>query len=90
MCASKMSAEEFASLKNEIETHQADVDAAFGRLDDFLRRSGRQTRGDTSTESASQTNGERLVLLERLVEAMTRLNAAYKKYVLLLEKRVGY
>lgn len=85
-----MSAEEFARLKNDIETYQKDVDAAFGRLDDFLRRSGRQARGGTSTKSASQANGERLVLLERLMEATTRLNAAYKKYVLLLEKRVGF
>lgn len=85
-----MSAEELARLKGEIETYQAEVDAAFGRLDDFLRRSGKQASEETSTNSASQMTGDRLALYERLMEAMTRLNASYKKYVRLLERRIGF
>ncbi len=77
-------------MKDEIETYQVEVDAAFGRLDDLLSRSRRQASEDASAESASQATGERLVLLEKLMEAMTRLNAAYKKYVRLLEERIGF
>jgi len=32
--------------------------------------------------------GEKVVLLERLMEAMSRLNAAYREYVQALEKKI--
>ena len=85
-----MSAEELARLKDQIEKHQVEVDAAYGRLDDFLRKSGRQAPQDTSNKSASQARGDRLVPYEKLMEAMTRLNAAYKEYVRLLERKIGF
>lgn len=85
-----MSAEEFARLKHDIESGQVEVDRAFMRLDDYVRRQGGKTELGSSTESPSQEGSERYVLLEHLMEAMSRLNASYKMYVKMLEKRVGF
>ena len=82
-----MSAGEFARLKHDIESEQAAVDRAFGQLDDFDRKNnGKAALGQRS----SQVAGERYALLERLMEAMSRLNASYKVYVKMLEERIGF
>ena len=85
-----MRAEEFARLKHEVETRQADVDKAFAMLDDFVRKHDEQAGRDTPSEIARKGMGEKVVLLERLMEEMSRLNAAYREYVQALEKKVGF
>jgi len=84
-----LSAEEFARLKHDIESKQIEVDEAFARLDAFDRKRDSERELDPS-ESLSQQATERLALLERLMEAMSKLNAAYKIYVKMLEKRIGF
>lgn len=85
-----MSAEEFARLKHEIESGQEEVDRAFRQLDDHVRRHNGKSESGPSAESIDQEAKERYVLLERLMEAMSRLNASYKIYVRMLEKRIGF
>jgi hypothetical protein len=85
-----LNAEEFARLKHEVETRQTNVDLAFARLDDFARRHDREAGRDSSTGSARNEAEEKVVLLERLMEAMSRLNASYRDYVQALEKKVGF
>lgn len=82
-----MSAEEFARLKHDIESRQVEVDRAFARLDDFEHAGEADS---DSTESSGRQAGERLALLESLMETMSKLNASYKVYVELLERRVGF
>ena len=85
-----MSAEEFARLKHDIESRQVEVDRAFARLDDFVHEHDERTELDSSTKSFSRQAKERLALVERLMEAMSKLNASYKIYVELLEKKIGF
>jgi hypothetical protein len=85
-----LSAEEFARLKYDIESRQVEVDRAFARLDDFVRKHNDKADLDSSTKSFSQEAKERYALLEFLMEAMSRLNASYKIYVKMLEKRIGF
>ena len=85
-----MSAEEFARLKHDIESKQAEVDRAFARFDDFVRKHNGEAELDLSAKSFSQQAKERLALLEHLMEAMSRLNASYKIYVKMLEERIGF
>jgi hypothetical protein len=85
-----LSAEEFARLKHDIESKQVEVDRAFARLDDFVRKHDDEAKLDSSPKSFSQQAKERLALLEHLMEAMSRLNASYKIYVKMLEERIGF
>jgi hypothetical protein len=85
-----LNAEEFARLKHEIGTRQTNVDKAFAMLDDFVRKHDGQAGRDTSSEIARKEVGEKVVLLERLMEEMSRLNAAYREYVQVLEKVAGF
>jgi hypothetical protein len=85
-----LSAEEFARLKHDIESKQAEVDRAFARLDDFVRKHNGEAELDSSPKSFSQQTKERLALLEHLMQAMSRLNASYKIYVKMLEERIGF
>jgi hypothetical protein len=77
-------------MKHEIETRQVDVDRTFARLDDFLRKHGEEAESDSSTGPVGREAEEKLVLLERLMEAMSRLNASYRFYVQVLEKKIGF
>jgi len=85
-----LSAEEFARLKHDIESRQVEVDRAFARLDDFVHEHNGKTELDSSTRSFSQQAKERLALVEHVMEAMSKLNASYKIYVDLLEKKIGF
>ena len=66
------------------------VDRAFARLDDFAREHKRKADLDTSAEKGRDDAKEELVILERLMEAMSKLNASYKVYTQMLEKRIGF
>lgn len=85
-----MSAEEFARLKHDIESRQVEVDRAFAQLDDFGHEHNGKAELEASTKSSSQQAKERLALLEHLMQAMSKLNASYKIYVELLEKKIGF
>jgi len=74
-----LNAEELARLKHEVETRQTNVDKAFAMLDDFVQKRDGQAGRDTSNEIARKEVGEKVVLLERLMEEMSRLNAAYQR-----------
>jgi hypothetical protein len=82
--------EEFARLKHEVETRQTHVDKAFAMLDDFVQKHDDQAGLDTSSEIARREMGEKVVLLERLMEEMSGLNASHRDYVQVLEKKVGF
>jgi hypothetical protein len=82
-----LNTEEIARLKHEIGTRQVNVDKAFAMLDDFVRKHERGR--DSLTGSARKEAEEKVVLLERLMEAMSRLNASYRDYVQVLEKEIG-
>jgi uncharacterized protein Smg (DUF494 family) len=84
-----LKAEEFARLKHEVGTRQTHVDKAFTMLDDFVQKHDGQAGRDTPNEIARKEVGEKVVLLERLMEEMSRLNAACREYVQLLEKVAG-
>ena len=75
-------------MKHEVETRQTNVDKALAMLDDFVQKHDGQTGRDTSSEPALKETGEKVVLLERLVEAMSRLNVAHREYVQALEKKI--
>jgi len=83
-----LKAEEFARLKHEVGTRQTHVDKAFAMLDDFVRK--HEERQDSSIGSARKQTEEKVVLLERLMEEMSRLSASYREYVQVLEKKVGF
>lgn len=84
-----LSAEELARLKHDIESGQIEVDRAFRRFDDYVYRHNSRTALGSSTLSSLEAK-ERYDLLERLMEAMSKLNASYKTYVKMLEKRTGF
>lgn len=75
-------------MKHEVETRQTYAGKAFAMLDDFVQKHDDQAGRDTSSEIARKEMGEKVVLLERLMEAMSRLNASYREYVQALEKKV--
>ena len=77
-------------MKHEVETRQTYVDKAFAMLDDFVQKHDDQAVRDTSSEVARREMGEKVVLLERLMEEMSRLNASYRDYVQVLEKKAGF
>ena len=80
---------EFARSRHDIESKQVLVDRAFARLDDFVR----EHEGKANLPSAEQEcvdAKEKLVILERLMEAMSKLNASYKAYTQVLEKSMGF
>jgi len=81
---------EFARLKHDIESKQVQVDRAFARLDDFVREGEGRTRLAPSAESECSNAKEKLVMLERLMEAMFKLNAPYKAYTQMLERTLGF
>jgi hypothetical protein len=83
-----LKAEELARLKHEAEASQVNVDKAFAMFDDFVQKHDGQAGRGTSSEIALKETGEKVVLLERLMEAMSRLNAAYREYVQALEKKI--
>jgi hypothetical protein len=82
-----LNTEEISRLKHEIGTRQVNVDKAFVMLDDFVRKHERGR--DSLTGSPRKEAEEKVVLLERLMEAMSRLNASYRDYVQVLEKEIG-
>jgi len=57
-------------------------------LDDFVRI--HEERQGSSIGSARKQTEEKVVLLERLMEEMSRLSASYREYVQVLEKKVGF
>jgi len=59
-------------------------------LGDVVQKHDRQAGLDTSSEIARKEIGEKIVLLERLMEEMSRLYAAYREYVQVLEKVAGF
>ena len=81
---------EFARLKHEIESKQSLVDRAFARLDDFVRAQEGKANPAPSAEQECVDAKEKLVILERLMEAMSKLNASYKAYTQMLEKGMGF
>jgi hypothetical protein len=83
-----LKAEEFARLKHEVETRQTSADKAFAMLDDLVQKHDDQAGRDAYSEIARKEMGEKVVLLERLMEAMSRLNASYREYVQALEKKI--
>jgi len=85
-----LSTVEFARLKHETDSRQAQVDRAFARLDDFVREHEGKAELAPSTESEYKGAEEKLVILEHLMEAMSKLNASYKAYAQVLEKTVGF
>jgi len=86
----RLSAAEFAGLKQDIESKQAQVDRAFARLDDFVREREGRADPDPSARRESDDAKEKLAITERVMEAMSRLNASYKIYVKMLEERIGF
>ena len=83
-----MKAEGFARLKHDVESRQTNVDKAFAMLDDFVRE--HEEGQESPIGSAHKEAEEKVILLERLMEEMSRLNASYRDYVLALEKKVGF
>ena len=80
--------DEVARLKHEIGTRQENVDKAFATLDDFVGK--REGGRDSSTGPACKEAEDKIILLERLMEAMSRLNASYRDYLQLFEKEIGF
>lgn len=76
-------------MKHEVETRHASVDKVFASLDDFVRRHDRQAGRDTPAGSALKEAEEKIALLEHLVKAMSTLNASYRDYVQVLERKIG-
>jgi len=84
-----LSTVEFARLKHDIDSKKVQVDKAFARLDDFVRGHEGKANSAQSAESECNELREKLVILERLMEAMSKLNASYKVYTQMLEKSLG-
>ena len=79
---------ELARLKHNVELGQRDVDNAFERLDDFQRK---QAKGsERSQEDQVNQSRERFVLLEQVMEKMSKLNASYRSYAEALEGKLGF
>jgi hypothetical protein len=87
---SGLSTVEFARLKHDIDSRQVQVDKAFARLDDFVREHERKASLAQKDEMECKNAREKLVIVEHLMEAMSKLNASYKAYTQLLEKRAGF
>jgi hypothetical protein len=85
-----LSTVEFARLRHEIDSKQVQVDKAFARLDDFVRERERKASLAQKDEMECKNAREKLVIVEHLMEAMSKLNALYKAYTQLLEKRAGF
>jgi len=85
-----LSTTEFARLKHDIDSRQVQVDRAFARLDDFVREREGKAKPAPSAESERDNTNEKLVILEHLMEAMSKLNASYKAYTQVLEKTLGF
>ena len=84
----KLNAHVFAKLKHDVETGQVNVDKAFAMLNDLVHKN--EEGQDSPIGSARKEAEEKLVLLERLMEEMSRLNASYREYVQVLERKVGF
>ena len=69
---------------------QTNVDKAFAILDDFVQKHDGQAGRATSSEIARKEIGDKVVLLERPMEEMSRLNAVYREYVQVLEEVAGF
>ncbi len=65
-------------MKHDIESEQVEVDRAFARLDDYVRKHSGKKELDSSTKSSNQEAAERCALLEHLMEAMSRSSASRK------------
>jgi hypothetical protein len=85
-----LSTVEFARLKHDIDSKQVQVDKAFSRLDDFVREHEGKAGLPQTDETECRNAREKLIVVERLMEAMSKLNASYKAYTQLLEKRAGF
>jgi len=81
---------ELARLKHDIDSKQVQVDKAFVRLDDFVREHEGKVSLAPTDEKERNIAREKLVIVEHLMEAMSKLNASYKAYTQLLEKRAGF
>jgi hypothetical protein len=90
MPRSGLSTIEFARLKHDIDSKQVQVDKAFAGLDDFVREHEGKAGLAQTDETECKKAREKLIIVERLMEAMSRLNASYKAYTQLLEKRAGF
>ena len=87
---SELSTVEFARLKHDIDSRQWQVDRAFVSLDDFVREHEEKTNPVPTDETECENAKEKLVIVEHLMEAMSKLNASYKAYTQMLEKRAGF
>jgi len=76
-------------LKHDSESKQVQVDRTFAKLDDFVWAQEGKASPAPSTEQECHDAKEKLVV-ERLMKAMSKLNASYKAYTQLLEKRAGF
>ena len=85
-----MSTVEFARLKHDIDSKQVQVDRAFARLDDFVREHEGKASPAPTDETECNNAREKLVIVEHLMEAMSKLNASYKAYTQILEKSIGF
>jgi hypothetical protein len=85
-----LSTVEFARLKHDIESKQAQVDRAFASLDDFVQEREGKANLTPSAESECNNAKEKLVILGHLMETMSKLNASYKVYTQMLEKTIGF
>jgi hypothetical protein len=85
-----LSTVEFARLKHDIDSKQVQVDRAFARLDDFVREHEGKASLAPTDETECNNAREKLVIVEHLIEAMSKLNASYKAYTQILEKSIGF
>jgi hypothetical protein len=90
MPRSGLSTIEFARLKHDIDSKQVQVDKAFAGLEDFVREHEGKACLVQTDETECKKAREKLIIVERLMEAMSKLNASYKAYTQLLEKRAGF
>ena len=77
-------------MKHEVEVRQVEVDRAFAKLDEYVRKHYPRAGRGASTGSTPENAEEKVVLLEHVMEAMSRLNGSYRDYVAVLEKKVGF
>jgi hypothetical protein len=85
-----LSTVEFARLKHDIDSKQVQVDRALARLDDFVREHEGKASLVQTDETECNNAREKLVVVEHLMEVMSKLNASYKAYTQMLEKRAGF
>ena len=77
-------------MKHEVEVGQVEVDKAFAKLDDYVRKHYQVAGRGSPTGPAAKDAEEKVVLLEHLMKAMSRLNGSYRDYVKALEKKIGF